>query len=180
MDSEQDSLDARYVVARARDLQDGDRLIVNIRGRSIGVFNVEGKFYALLNRCPHRGGQLCKGDIIGLVESDRPGDIRVDNSKKFIVCPWHAWEYELETGQSWFNPTRTRARPYEVSTVPGEALAREVESGQARTPRRPDAQLIDPAAHRVKGPYTATVLPVEVDNDYIVVSLRHLRAGQDG
>jgi nitrite reductase/ring-hydroxylating ferredoxin subunit len=171
---EEEELDKKYVVARVRDVPEGTRLIVTIRGRSIGVFNVEGRFYALLNRCPHLGGELCKGDVIGLVESDRPGDFRLDASRHFIACPWHAWEYDLETGQSWFNPGRTRARPFAVTAESGTEIARELESGAARTPARPDAKLVDAAQHRVKGPYTASVFPVEVDDDYIVISLRNV------
>lgn len=177
---EPDQLDAKYVVARAKDLPDGARILVNVRGRSIGVFNVEGRFYAVLNRCPHHGGQLCKGDVIGLVESDRPGDMRLDRSKKLIACPWHAWEFDLETGQSWFNPERTRARPFAVSAVSGEDVAREVEAGSARAPASPDARFVDPVGHRIKGPYTASVLPVEVEDEYLVLSLRNVAAlGQE-
>jgi nitrite reductase/ring-hydroxylating ferredoxin subunit len=161
----------RYVVARARDIPDGERLIVDVSGRSVGVFNVNGRFYALLNRCPHRGGQLCKGDVIGLVESDGPGDIRVDTDRLFIACPWHGWEYDLETGESWWNPTRTRARPLALTVDRGETVADQLAAGAAQTPVPFHAEFVDRTSHRVKGPYTAEVLPVAVEDEYIVVSL---------
>lgn len=175
----QDSLDKKYVVGRVSDIPEGTRLLVNIRGRSIGVFNVDGQFYALLNRCPHGGGELCKGDVIGLVESDRPGDWRLDSSRHLIACPWHGWEYDLRTGQSWFNSGRTRARPFGVAVAAGKDVIRDMDRGEVRIPASPDARLIDAGAHRVKGPYTASVVPVEIEDEYIVVSLRKVIAASD-
>ena len=54
----------RHVVARVADIPPGERLIVDIAGRSIGVFNVDGRFYALRNSCPHQGGPLCLGRTV--------------------------------------------------------------------------------------------------------------------
>ena len=53
--------ETKFVVARTSDIPDGGRIIVEINGRSIGVFNVGGEFHALLNRCPHSGAPLCRG-----------------------------------------------------------------------------------------------------------------------
>jgi 3-phenylpropionate/trans-cinnamate dioxygenase ferredoxin subunit len=140
-------------------------------GQAVGVFNVEGKFYAVLNRCPHMGGELAKGDVIGLVESDRPGDVRLDKSKKFIACPLHGWEYDLETGESWCDPGRTRARPVPVRVSRGDVVNQDLGVGASAV----SAQFVDPATHRTKGPYTADIFPVSVEEDYVVVSLRHPR-----
>ena len=52
---------ARHVVAAAADILPGDRRIVTVQGREVGVFNLGGEFFALLNRCPHQGGALCLG-----------------------------------------------------------------------------------------------------------------------
>jgi 3-phenylpropionate/trans-cinnamate dioxygenase ferredoxin subunit len=147
----------RYVVGRARDIPDGGRLIVEIGGRSIGIFNVDGAFYALLNRCPHQGGALCEGELLSLVESDRPGDIRVDADTRLIACPWHGWEFDLTTGRSWFNPERTRVRTYNVERESGGVAHDLLERKRM--------------GNRVEGPLQAEVVPVEVAEDYLVVSL---------
>ncbi len=44
------------MVAAAREIPPGGRKIVQVGGREIGVFNLGGEFFALLNRCPHQGG----------------------------------------------------------------------------------------------------------------------------
>jgi nitrite reductase/ring-hydroxylating ferredoxin subunit len=170
--ADRDALDKRYVVARAADIPEGDRLIVNVLGRSIGIFNVDGVFYAMLNRCPHRGAQLCKGDVLGLVQADYPGaEVRLESNTKFIVCPWHGWEYDIETGQSWFNPGHTRARPFEVLVERGQDVEQGLAQGAA-VAIDGDAAFVDPTTHRIKGPYTAEVIPVTVEDDYVVISLR--------
>jgi nitrite reductase/ring-hydroxylating ferredoxin subunit len=151
-------------VARARDVLDGERLLVKVAGREIGVFNVGGAYYALLNLCPHLGGPLCRGTIIGLVQATRPGEIKFDGSRKLLTCPWHAWEFDLVTGQSYCSPNRLRARRIALETAGGETVARDVEAGRVE---------------RVAGPYKAETIPIEVQDDYLIVSIRGAQVSAD-
>ena len=64
---------AKHVVAAVGDIPPGTRRLAEINGRAIVVFNLGGEFFALNNRCPHRGGSLFQGKQTGLVESDGPG-----------------------------------------------------------------------------------------------------------
>jgi 3-phenylpropionate/trans-cinnamate dioxygenase ferredoxin subunit len=109
---------SRHVVARVADIPPGERLIVDIAGRSIGVFNVDGRFYAVRNSCPHQGGQLCLGRTVGLAMAERPGEIVYTREGEILRCPWHGWEFDLATGSSVFDPTRTRVRSYPVEVEP--------------------------------------------------------------
>ena len=101
---------ARVVVARADEIPPGARKIVDVDGRSIGVFNIDGTFLAVRNRCPHQGGPLCAGVQVGAVTSDGPGSYTYERSGEILRCPWHSWEYDIRTGQSWFNPDQVRVR----------------------------------------------------------------------
>ena len=56
------------------DIPPGGRKLVEVNGRAVVVFNLGGEFFALNNRCPHRGGSLCDGKQTGLVQSSEPGD----------------------------------------------------------------------------------------------------------
>ena len=67
---------SKHVVAPVRELPPGSRKLVQVDGRPIVIFNIGGEFFALLNRCPHQGGNLCEGKLIGLVESGEPGVYR--------------------------------------------------------------------------------------------------------
>ncbi len=140
-----------YVIARTDQIPPGTRRIVDIDGRSIGVFNVDGKYYALRNSCPHQGAALCSGTVLGTVTSPGPGEYHYDAERKLLSCPWHGWEFDMVTGQSWFDPVKTRVRPYEVVVESGAAIQT---GGDGRVP----------------GPYVVETLTVTIDDDYVVVT----------
>ena len=113
----------RHVVATADEIAPGERKIVTVAGRSIGIFNVGGKFFALRNRCPHQGGALCRGQLWGVLRSEAPGEFQYDPSREILACPWHGWEFHIRTGQSWCTPARLRVRRYQVAQVSADQLA---------------------------------------------------------
>ena len=135
----------KHVVLQTRDVPDGTQKLVTIAGRDICVFNQDGRFYALLDRCPHEGGSLCRGLRFGLVQSAEPGQYTYSRRGEFIKCTWHAWEFDITTGQSWYDPKKTKVRSFNVVVESGETL--------------------------VKGPYVAESFPVAVEDDYIVIDL---------
>ncbi len=57
----------KHIVATVDEIAPGRHKIVEVAGRSIGVFNVGGEFFALRNSCPHQGGPLCAGRVSGFV-----------------------------------------------------------------------------------------------------------------
>jgi nitrite reductase (NADH) small subunit len=108
----------RHVVATLSELPPGARKIVEFEGRSIGVFNVKGAFYALRNACPHQSGPLCRGSLIGLLTARDPKHLELSRDGEIIRCPWHGWEFDVTNGRSVFNPHRVRVRSYEVTVEP--------------------------------------------------------------
>jgi 3-phenylpropionate/trans-cinnamate dioxygenase ferredoxin subunit len=113
----------KVVVAPERSFAPGTRRIVHVGGRSIGVFHLGDRFYAVRNRCPHQGGPLCLGRVHQPAESQRPGDPSLRERPPMIACPWHGWEYDLETGQSFMGDSAPGVRSYDVQLVPGPYLA---------------------------------------------------------
>ena len=111
----------RYVVASAAELPSGQRKIVTVAGREIGVFNVNGQFYALRNLCPHRAGPLCHGRLRPLVTS--PGVYRLDHEREdeILKCPWHQWEFDLKTGRALYDEN-LRVRTYRVAQEGDEVV----------------------------------------------------------
>lgn len=57
---------------------------IEANGKTLALFNVDGKVYAIENTCAHQGGPLCEGTLEG----------------KIVTCPWHAWKYDVTTGFS--------------------------------------------------------------------------------
>jgi nitrite reductase/ring-hydroxylating ferredoxin subunit len=94
--------DDRVPVCDADRLADGDRTIVEVGGREVGVFNIDGELYALQNTCPHRSGPVCEGKVTAALVGRWPGvGERLDEQMTgdpAIACPWHGWEFDLETG----------------------------------------------------------------------------------
>ncbi len=150
---------ARYVVATVEEIPPGGRKIVEVAGRSIGVFNVGGEFFALRNRCPHQGGPLCLGRLGGFVTATTPGEYEYSREGEILQCPWHGWEFDVRTGQSWFDPARTRVARYNVTVEPAEAEGDAAESGE------PPAPGLEP------GPYMAETYPVSVERRNVVVEI---------
>jgi nitrite reductase/ring-hydroxylating ferredoxin subunit len=136
---------SRHVVAAADEIAPGQSKLVTVKGREIGIFNVGGAFYALLNRCPHEGGALCEGLVAGLPKSDGPGTYRVERKGELIRCPWHGWEFDIKTGQSYCDPEHVFVRTYNIDVEPGEALA--------------------------KGPFVAETFKVTVEKEYLVLEV---------
>lgn len=69
-------------VARASELEVGRLKRCKVEGRDIAVVHTESGFFAIDNTCPHRGGPLSEGDVIG----------------NEVVCPWHLWGFDASTG----------------------------------------------------------------------------------
>ena len=145
---------ARYIVATADEIPLGGRKIVTVAGRSIGVFNIGGEFFALRNRCPHQGGPLCEGKTWGMLFARVPGELEYTRAGEILTCAWHGWEFDIRTGRSWCDPERLRVRAYAVSVESGESVA--------------DAA---PVAGKVPGPYTAETYPVTTEGQYLVVEV---------
>lgn len=136
---------SRHVVATVGEIPENGSKLVTVKGRPIAVFNVKGEYFALTNRCPHEGGSLCHGKLVGLVRSTEPGVYDYSRPGEMLQCPWHGWEFDIRTGQSYCDPESIRAKTYAVTVEPGEALA--------------------------KGPFVAETFPVSVENDYVLVEL---------
>jgi 3-phenylpropionate/trans-cinnamate dioxygenase ferredoxin subunit len=159
---------AKHVVAALDEIPPGSRKIVEVAGRSIGIFNVRGELFALRNRCPHQGGPLCEGHQWGLLTARVPGEFEYGREGEIIACGWHGWEFDIRTGQSWCEPERLRVRAYQVSVEPGAAIVAESRP-EGSDPAEADPE--SPVPGRVKGPFVAETYPVSVDGQYVVVEV---------
>jgi nitrite reductase/ring-hydroxylating ferredoxin subunit len=157
----------RVVVGKVADFRNGDRKIVDVNGKSVGIFRIDDQFYAIRNRCPHQWGPLCLGDFAPRAVSSGPGDVHTDGGPPLLACPWHGWEYDIATGQSFMGPGRglAPALTYDVNVLPGSEVAAARESRESQ--QCPDG--------RVPGPYVAETMAVSVEQDYVVVEEKPAR-----
>jgi nitrite reductase (NADH) small subunit len=101
-------------VAKVGEIPPGERKIVDVEGRSIGVFNVHGTFVAVLNVCPHQLAPVCQGRLGGTTLPSPPGEFRWGREGEILACPWHGWEFDLLTGRA-LADRRRHLRLYPVS-----------------------------------------------------------------
>jgi nitrite reductase (NADH) small subunit len=94
-------------VATADEVPAGTCTEVQLGGEPVALCNVEGRFYAVSGRCPHRGGPLGQGSLDGVV----------------LLCPWHAWDFDVTTGATQMNP-EVRLERYEVRVENGQVLVK--------------------------------------------------------
>jgi len=93
----------RHIAGRSDGIPEGGRLVVDIGDVTVGIFRVKGALFAYENTCPHMGGPVCQGLVIPAVR-EIVNDTRVstgyafDESEMRIVCPWHGYEFSIETG----------------------------------------------------------------------------------
>jgi thiamine pyrophosphate-dependent acetolactate synthase large subunit-like protein/nitrite reductase/ring-hydroxylating ferredoxin subunit len=76
-----------YRVADADELLAGRVKTVTAGTVSLALTNIDGKFTAMDNRCPHQGGPLGEGSI----------EIGTDG-QCWLRCPWHGWDFDPQTG----------------------------------------------------------------------------------
>lgn len=136
---------SRHVIARADEIPPGGRKIVTVRGREIGIFRLGDEFFGLINRCPHQGASLCQGTLVSRLVAPVPGEYRLTRPGEMIRCPWHCWEFDIRTGQSWCDPGSVQARAFKVAVEKGASL--------------------------VEGPFQAEAVEVSVEASYVVVTL---------
>ena len=145
---------SRHIVASVGDIPENGSKLVEVKGRRIALFHVAGEYFALTDRCPHEGGSLCAGKLIGLVQSTEPGQYLYSRPHEMLQCSWHGWEFDIRTGQSYCDPDSIRARTYQVTVEPGGSLTNH-----------------EPGDALAKGPFVAETFPVSVEDRYIVVEV---------
>ena len=91
-------------VCKTTDIKAGCGKSIEINGKPLALFNVDGGFYAINDVCGHRGGPLGEGELDG----------------KTVVCPWHGWRYNVTTGENELVPDLPTEK-YDV-TLDGEDI----------------------------------------------------------
>jgi nitrite reductase/ring-hydroxylating ferredoxin subunit len=115
---------AELFVCKVEEISDGDVRIVGEVGREIGVIMHRGAYYAYRNTCPHQGGPVCEGLRLPQVQDvvdDRGLFVgqRFDETDMHIVCPWHGYEFHLDTGVH-VGDGRLKLRKFDVITRDGD------------------------------------------------------------
>ena len=100
---------AEFIKALATtDLPAGKTTAVEVNGKKIAVFNIDGTFYAIDDTCTHRGGSLSEGEVDGTV----------------VTCPLHGAEFDVTNGQVLGSPAPRGVTSYEVKVEGGDVMVK--------------------------------------------------------
>jgi nitrite reductase/ring-hydroxylating ferredoxin subunit len=91
-------------VAKIGEIAPGNAKQVTVNGRKVGLYNVNGTYYALEDTCTHRGAPLSEGECEGTV----------------VVCPWHGAQFDLTSGSHLTPPASRGVASYKVEVIGDE------------------------------------------------------------
>ncbi len=96
--------------------------VVDVDGRPVGVISVGEDFYAVADRCPHMGASMCTGSLSGTLVPSAPHELVYGMDQRVLRCPWHGWEFDLESGRSLLEPRRFGLKTYRVTQRDGQVV----------------------------------------------------------
>jgi nitrite reductase/ring-hydroxylating ferredoxin subunit len=87
--------------AGTQDILAGQGKKVNVGGKHIALFNIDGNYYAIDDTCTHKGGPLSEGEVSGST----------------ITCPWHSATFDVKTGEVVSPPAAVGVFRYNVRVI---------------------------------------------------------------
>ena len=87
------------------ELEPGEVKIVHAGPVSLGIYNLDGEYYAIEDRCSHDDGPLCEGEF--------------DAETGVVICPRHGANFDIRTGNALTLPAYEPVATYPVRVVDG-------------------------------------------------------------
>ncbi|MEY9999088.1 Rieske (2Fe-2S) protein [Sinorhizobium fredii] len=90
---------ARTFACRVDEITPAKPKIVSFGQLTIGIFQLDDGYAAMLNICPHRAGQLCEGPVCGTAKQTDATEFVYERAGELVRCAWHGWEFEIRSGK---------------------------------------------------------------------------------
>jgi 3-phenylpropionate/trans-cinnamate dioxygenase ferredoxin subunit len=101
---------AELTVGPVEELPPGEVKIVRAGELAIGVYNLDGEYYAIEDRCSHDDGPLAEGDF--------------DVEEAVAICPRHGARFDIKTGRALSLPAYLPVEAFEVFVEDGVVKVR--------------------------------------------------------
>lgn len=113
----------KYKVCHQSEIEERQPFTSEINGKTIGIIRANNQYYAYENACPHFGGPVCLGGVFGKISLELDAEKKVKrevvSEESFnLVCPWHGFEFDLDTGECVFDD-QYKLRKYSVDVQDG-------------------------------------------------------------
>lgn len=113
----------QVTVGKIADFPAGKFTIVQVEGREIGITQLKnGEFRAVRNLCPHKGAPVCKGFISGTMLPGNVGELVYGRDGEILVCPWHGYEFDLNTGEQVYQGENNKLLMYPATVKDDEVV----------------------------------------------------------
>jgi nitrite reductase (NADH) small subunit len=106
----------RVKVSEPDALSDGGKLIVKVQEMEIGLFRIDGQYYAWRNVCPHAAAPVCAGAVRGTRLPSAVYDYQYGMDNQVLRCPWHGWEFDLKSGRHLAAGSKAKLRGVPLET----------------------------------------------------------------
>jgi nitrite reductase/ring-hydroxylating ferredoxin subunit len=107
-------------ISNKDEIKPGSPRFVTFAGKEIAIFYEQSNYYAVLNVCPHKQAEICKGRVSGTLWATGTGEYDMQHDSLVLRCPWHHWEFDLSTGRAVAPSVRSRLRMFPVKEEAGE------------------------------------------------------------
>jgi 3-phenylpropionate/trans-cinnamate dioxygenase ferredoxin component len=91
-------------VARTEEIRPGQAKLIDVKGKQIALFNVDGEFFAIDNMCTHEEASLAEGEICG----------------HEVTCPLHGAKFDIRSGAVLGPPAYDDVASYPVRVSGGD------------------------------------------------------------
>ncbi len=112
--SETTSVRTSFDVGHVSEFPDGARKVLDVGGRSIGVYRSHGTFYAIQNLCPHALAPIAFGALQGTMLPSDYGEFEYGMEGLVLRCIWHGWEFDIRSGETVCGTDRRRLVTFPV------------------------------------------------------------------
>lgn len=85
-------------IAKVGDLKEGEKKRYIVKGTPIMLAFVNGRYYAVIDKCTHQGSKLSSGEL----------------EHYTIECPWHGSQFDIRTGEVISLPAVIALKTYKV------------------------------------------------------------------
>ena len=89
----------RVDLGRIAELEEGVIGVVQAGAREIAYVRWGDRVFAFRNICPHQSARLSLGEVTPRILSEGVGRVAVSEGPPVVRCPWHTWEFDLESGR---------------------------------------------------------------------------------
>ncbi len=111
-------------VGAVEDFPPGSITVIELERRSIGIVHTPSGLHAIRNECPHQSAPICRGVLTGTMLPSAPGTLEYGFDDEIIRCPWHGWEFFVDSGEAVFGISTRKLVTYAVEVRDGRVCVR--------------------------------------------------------